>query len=580
MLRFFRSGGVAQILVGGIVMAIIVVFALEFRAGRGGPTASLEKECAVEYDGTCLDQKDFFASFNLVAPRGAEQKQLRAMGLRQRVLDGLAERELLVAAAQKENIGVSDDVVEQELMSGRAHVSLPADIAGELAAGLGLCRVSEFGNGCEPGTPLGVRQLRVKRTQDEPFDIKLYEKEVRILTNRGPKEFRKMQERELVAQRMRELVQSRVRVAESEAFMLYERGRSRSVIRSVRLEQSWFAKFAIDHSDSAIQAWAAQNQSQVDEGWKADQSKYSAGCPTVRELMLALPSGALDDEKAPIKTKLGELKERIAKGESFEALAHEYSEAPSSAFGGKIVCLHPGYGLGADELLKAAAALKEGEVSDIVETPRGLHLIKLEGKLDAAKVASEGRLAVARNLYVRFAADEAMKKFADDLIGLVKSNNKLETATEELAKSYAEKFAPRSKPAATKPKTDEQPLALRSSDHPKFEISPPFSVSGNPLPDLDTRESVATKAFELSKPDEMYEKPIATATGLVVFQLKEKMPAKREDFDKEKWPILRALRQAKANDALARYVADLRRAAGDKLKLNAKYAEEPKVEKE
>ncbi|HEV8248299.1 MAG TPA: peptidylprolyl isomerase, partial [Polyangiaceae bacterium] len=555
MLRYFRGGGTAQVVVGGIVMAIIVVFALEFRAGRGGPTARLEKECAVDYDGYCIDQKDYFAAFSLMAPRGAEQKQLRAMALRQRVLDGLAERELLVAAAKREGVGVSDEVVEQELLSGRAHVSLPADALQQLAPALGLCRLSDFGNGCDPGTALGVRQLRVQRTPEEGFDMKLYEHEVRVLTNRGPKEFRKMQERELIADRMRALVQSRARVAESEAYLLYERGRSRAVIRSVRLERSWFAKFAVDHDDAAVQAWSAQNQSQVDEAWKADQSKYSAGCPIVREIMLALLPGALDDEKAPIKTKLTEAKERIAKGESFETLAYELSEAPSAALGGRIACLHQGYGMGADELLKAASALKEGEVSGVIETPRGLHLLKLEGKLDAAQVASLGRLAVARNLHLHFAADEAMKKFSDDLIAVVKSGNKLETATEELAKKYAEKFAAKPKPRATEDKSDPSPIALRASDHPKFEISPPFTISGNPLPDLDLRESVATKAFELKEPDEVYPKPISTATGLLVFQLKEQTPAKREDFEKEKWPILRALRQAKAADALTRYVA-------------------------
>jgi hypothetical protein len=70
---------------------------------------------------------------------------------------------------------------------------------------------------------------------------------------------------------------------------------------------------------------------------------------------------------------------------------------------------------------------------------------------------------------------------------------------------------------------------------------------------------------------------VATATGLVVIQLKEKMPAQRENFEKEKWPLLNALRQAKAAEATARYVADLRRAAADKLVVKEAFAEEPKI---
>ncbi|HVJ21673.1 MAG TPA: peptidylprolyl isomerase [Polyangiaceae bacterium] len=576
MLRFFRSQGVGQIVVGGVVVAIILVFALEFRTGRGSPTGSMQTECAVEYDGYCVDQKEYQAALALVAPR-IEPKQAKKMQLRKRVLDGLAERELLVAAAKREGLGVSDATLDEELGTGRAHVSLPAESAVEYAGMLGLCRGGGgmYAQGCEPGTEIGVRQLRVKRTPEEGFDYKIYEREVRLLTNRGPKEFREMQEREVLAARMRQLVQSRVRVSESEAFLLFERANSRAVIRSVALEQSWFAKFAVDQSDAAVNAWAASNQAQVDEAWKADQPKVTAGCPMVHELMVNVDPMATDDEKKAARDKLLAAKERITKGESFDSVAREMSQAPSAALGGRIACLHDGYGLGAAELIKAAGALKEKELSDVIETPRGLHVLELDGKLDAAKVASEGRLASARNLYVRFAADEAMKKYADQLIELVKSGNKLETATEELSATFAKKAE--KKPAPGAKAKEQTPPALNADDKPKFAISPPFSASGNPLPDLIPREPIATRAFELEKADDVYAKPIATATGLVVLQLKEKMQAQREEFEKEKWPLLNALRQAKASEATARYVADLRRAAADKLVVKEVFAEEPKI---
>src|SRR6185436_1827071 len=68
-----------------------------------------------------------------------------------RILDGLAERELLYEAAKKLDLGVSDDAIEQELTAGRAYVSLPADEADVLAYQLGLCRRPAMGYGCEPG---------------------------------------------------------------------------------------------------------------------------------------------------------------------------------------------------------------------------------------------------------------------------------------------------------------------------------------------------------------------------------------------------------------------------------------------
>lgn len=557
--------------VGFIVGAIILVFVLEFRAGSGNPTNPLTSECAVEYAGDCLDAKDYYAAYGLIVPRGIQPKDARALKLRKKVLDGLAERELLIAEATRLGFEMSDDVVEQELTAGRAQISLPAENMDSLAYSLGLCRLADNGRSCEPGTPLGVRQLRVSRTPGEPFDYKLYEREVRLIANRGPKEFRATQEREHLAERMRELVRQRARVPESEAFAVFERGRSRATVRSATLDRSWFAKYGIELNDAAVDKWMATNALQVDEAWKADKDKFQENCPLVSEITVALPPHALDAEKAPLKEKITALRERVSKGEAFESVAREASSAPSASFGGKVGCLNAGYGIGADDLRAAAEKLQPGALSEVIETPRGFHVLRLDGKLAATDIESVGRRQVAKNLYSRVAADESMRAFAAELVKQVKAGAKLEDAIRVQADEVARKY----RPAGTQKVADVSP-AMLAADRPRFEVSAPFSISGNPMPDVDPTEPLAARAFELSAPDQIDEKPIETASGLVVIQLKEKTPASREEFEKEKWPLLRALRQAKASEALTRFVAELRRTAGDKLKVNAKFAEESK----
>ena len=144
-------------IVGGIAFSIILVFALEFRAGRNGPTASLKKECAIEIRGACIDPKEYYASFGLVAPRGLDPRGARQLGLHKKVVDGLVERELLVAEAVRLGISASESDVEAELLNGRAHVSVPAQDADKLSYQLGLCRRSEEAQGCEAGTDTMVR---------------------------------------------------------------------------------------------------------------------------------------------------------------------------------------------------------------------------------------------------------------------------------------------------------------------------------------------------------------------------------------------------------------------------------------
>jgi peptidyl-prolyl cis-trans isomerase D len=573
MLSFFRSGGIGNVVVAGIAFAIIVVFALEFRTGRTGPTAKLARDCVVAYDGYCVDPKEYYAAHGMIVARQVEPKVSKKYGLNKKVLDGLVERELLVFEAKKLGLRVSEEALEADLMAGRVRASLPADGMAEFSFMLGLCPPSNAGYSCAPGADYPVRQLQVHRTEGEPFDYKLYERQVRMLTNRGPKEFKEMQERELLAARMRDIARSRVRIPDPEAYALFEHARANVVLRTVNLKRDWFAKYAVDLDDAAVEKWSLANQPQVDAEWTNRKADFVASCSSAREILVELPPNALEDEKQPLRLKAEQARERVAKGEPFDAVAREVSQAPTAMLGGELGCVGPGYGVGAEELKKALESLKPGDLSAVIESPRGYHVLKVTGKLSADKLEHEGRRSVARRLYARFAADEALAKFAEQLITRAKAAEKLEDATRALAVEFSAKHAPRVD-AAKKDSADTP--ALLAADRPRFEVSAPFNASGNPLPDVEPSEPIAPKAFELKQPDEVYPKPVATTTGALVMQLKERTEVSQADFIKEKPKFVRALLQDKSSEALVRYVLELRRAAGEKLKVLAEYGEEVK----
>ena len=69
-----------------------------------------------------------------------------------------------------------------------------------------------------------------------------------------------------------------------------------------------------------------------------------------------------------------ELKTRIAKGESFANLAQQYSIDSSKRRGGDLGFF--GRGVMVPEFEKAAFVLEKGQVSDIVKTQFGYHIIK------------------------------------------------------------------------------------------------------------------------------------------------------------------------------------------------------------
>ena len=95
-------------------------------------------------------------------------------------------------------------------------------------------------------------------------------------------------------------------------------------------------------------------------------------------ILIKVDPQADTSQKAEAKKKIDLVQAKLQKGEDFGALAKEYSEGPSGPKGGDL-----GYftrGQMAKPFEDAAFALKPGEVSGVVETRFGYHLIKVTDK--------------------------------------------------------------------------------------------------------------------------------------------------------------------------------------------------------
>lgn len=92
------------------------------------------------------------------------------------------------------------------------------------------------------------------------------------------------------------------------------------------------------------------------------------------------------DEKAAV-AKLDEIKEKISKGSDFSEMAKTYSEDKSAVNGGKLGWftsgeLNP-------QLEEALDKLQPGQVSDVIRTPLGWHLIRLDSVRTTKPVSTE-----------------------------------------------------------------------------------------------------------------------------------------------------------------------------------------------
>lgn len=99
------------------------------------------------------------------------------------------------------------------------------------------------------------------------------------------------------------------------------------------------------------------------------------------------PNADPNEVKAQAKEKADELLKQLKDGADFAALAKEHSSCPSKARGGDLGQFTRGRMVKPFE--EAAFALKTGELSDVVETDFGYHIIKVTEHTDASTTTFE-----------------------------------------------------------------------------------------------------------------------------------------------------------------------------------------------
>jgi peptidyl-prolyl cis-trans isomerase C len=121
-------------------------------------------------------------------------------------------------------------------------------------------------------------------------------------------------------------------------------------------------------SDQDVKAFYDKNpdQFQQPEGWRASH------------ILIMTPQGATDAQKKEARAKIDEALKEVKAGGDFAEIAKKYSQDGSAQAGGDLNYFSKGQMVKPFE--DATAALKVGEVSGVVETQFGYHVIKLTDK--------------------------------------------------------------------------------------------------------------------------------------------------------------------------------------------------------
>jgi peptidyl-prolyl cis-trans isomerase SurA len=166
--------------------------------------------------------------------------------------------------------------------------------------------------------------------------------------------------------------------------------------------------------DREVRSKTVITDAEVEKYYQSHRAEFRA---KVRRHLLSifLPFGSENDpeKKGQVSALAEQVEERLSKGADFAAMAKRYSQGPGAEAGGDLGFFSEGE---LDPVIEAAIdKLKPGEISKVIATQSGLHIIRLvEVETVSDKPMAEVRDSIRRRLFQQ----EINKKYEEWLKGL------------------------------------------------------------------------------------------------------------------------------------------------------------------
>lgn len=153
--------------------------------------------------------------------------------------------------------------------------------------------------------------------------------------------------------------------------------------------------------------------------FSANKDHFDRAEVKVRHVVLRASRNAAPVERAAAKEKLDALRAEIAAGKlDFAAAARKHSHCPSAPTGGDIGYIARKGGLVDEAFAKAAFALKPNELSGVIETDFGLHVIQVTDRKPGTPSAYETSATDVLDTYT--------DDFRTDLVAKLRKDGKIQ----------------------------------------------------------------------------------------------------------------------------------------------------------
>jgi peptidyl-prolyl cis-trans isomerase C len=133
----------------------------------------------------------------------------------------------------------------------------------------------------------------------------------------------------------------------------------------------------------------------------------------IGQIMVRVPSGASLQARAAARQKIEEILKELRAGSDFAEMARKHSDGPEAGRGGDSGLMSRGGG--PPPIERVAFQMKPGEISDVIETRIGFHIIRVGDTRPAGPVPfEEAREAIRARLAAR-ERDQAIRAYVEKL---------------------------------------------------------------------------------------------------------------------------------------------------------------------
>jgi peptidyl-prolyl cis-trans isomerase D len=279
------------------------------------------------------------------------------------------------------------------------------------------------------------------------------------------------QQRELMADMVRATILQGAVASPEEARARYAQQNTTATLDALVFRPAEY-RGRLDLTQADLDAYLAEHGDEVQAKYNENERLYKDVGAQARVRMIMFkrqqPSQAAPGEEAAAgaeaaageaTAKLGEAaadagrdtaesaRARLVAGADFAEVARELSDDEGSkAKGGDVGWRRvESPGLGAKELGDALATLGEGEISEVIETPRGYYILKVEGKREGDLSYDQVKYEIAEGMALDYYAREAARRDAQAALDNARASGK---KLEELYERQAppQQFDPRQLP--------------------------------------------------------------------------------------------------------------------------------------